>query len=115
MIRRPPRSPLFPYTPLFRSERGADAMAPIGWAGPAVSPPRLVSDVAAGSRGSTAAGHPSRDGLRRMSGSNPLSRGHPINHHVTGALSPRSEISLGARRPHGEHRLRVDQEVGAVD
>src|SRR5260370_29493375 len=33
MIRRPPRSTLFPYTTLFRSAYGADSRAPAGGAG----------------------------------------------------------------------------------
>src|SRR5256885_11714981 len=31
MIRRPPRSTLFPYTTLFRSERGAEGVEPGNW------------------------------------------------------------------------------------
>jgi len=36
-----------------------------------------------------------------MSGRNPPLRGTPTHHHVTGAQSPRTEISLGARWPRG--------------
>src|SRR2546426_1899031 len=32
MIRRPPRSTLFPYTTLFRSKSGQDCRDPSGWA-----------------------------------------------------------------------------------
>src|SRR3712207_8000519 len=41
MIRRPPRSTLFPYTTLFRSVEAADKLPPVG-AGAAL---RLVGDV----------------------------------------------------------------------
>src|SRR3712207_7659646 len=34
MIRRPPRSTLFPYTTLFRSQRSGHHRAPPGWLGP---------------------------------------------------------------------------------
>src|SRR2546426_2534815 len=37
MIRRPPRSTLFPYTPLFRSPRGAPSVG--GCGGPSRGPP----------------------------------------------------------------------------
>src|SRR5687768_18030666 len=40
MIRRPPRSTLFPYTTLFRSQRVAAAMLPAGWDNP-VAPAAL--------------------------------------------------------------------------
>src|SRR5690348_18110699 len=33
MVRRPPRSPLFPYTTLFRSERGDRPLADLGAGG----------------------------------------------------------------------------------
>src|SRR3712207_8867104 len=36
MIRRPPRSTLFPYTTLFRSDRGASAAAAAGGSGRAL-------------------------------------------------------------------------------
>ena len=55
------------------------------------------------------------DGLRRMSGSNPPPRGHPINHHVTGATpSPRTEISLGARAAAGNGNGKVIEGVSAM-
>src|SRR2546425_10230568 len=39
MIRRPPRSTLFPYTTLFRSREGRGASAERGWSGPRVRRP----------------------------------------------------------------------------
>ena len=68
------------------------------------SPPLAVSpvvDVAARSRAATAAGALVPAGPKEMSGGDPPLWGTPTHHHVTGALSPRTEISLGARRPHG--------------
>jgi hypothetical protein len=59
----------------------------------AVSP---VVDVAAGTCAATAAGALVPSGPIRLSGGNPLLRGTPTHDHVTGALSPRAEISLGA-------------------
>src|SRR5258708_24993900 len=41
MIRRPPRSTLFPYTTLFRSRRGAVGGRPAAEGGPAADCPRL--------------------------------------------------------------------------
>src|SRR4051794_41664338 len=38
MIRRPPRSTLFPYTTLFRSCCGATPSLPTGWSGSASAP-----------------------------------------------------------------------------
>src|SRR2546430_7536776 len=54
MIRRPPRSTLFPYTPLFRSSRGSRGRAP--------PPPAPGADG-------------SREGRRRRGGSTPIRRG----------------------------------------
>src|SRR3712207_7685316 len=36
MIRRPPRSTLFPYTTLFRSEHDPEKLRAVRWRGPAV-------------------------------------------------------------------------------
>src|SRR2546430_10124254 len=42
MIRRPPRSTLFPYTTLFRSEIEYDVLRPEGWPmGVTLEPPRI--------------------------------------------------------------------------
>src|SRR2546430_13468523 len=52
MIRRPPRSTLFPYTTLFRSRAGADSAGvddPLG--------DRVEQRTGAGERGIVAAGH----------------------------------------------------------
>src|SRR5438034_7279893 len=50
MIRRPPRSPLFPYTTLFRSRRGGPAVARRRAGrpgdGPAPAHPGVVKDAA---------------------------------------------------------------------
>src|SRR5256885_6980197 len=63
MIRRPPRSTLFPYTTLFRSRRRNSADQPgieryrndvvgaIGWARAAIGDRDLVGDVLAGELG----------------------------------------------------------------
>src|SRR2546422_7160785 len=57
MIRRPPRSTLFPYTTLFRSQRGGDRAGAADWLGPV--PPRAAalqparSRLACGDRKST--------------------------------------------------------------
>src|SRR2546422_2827635 len=47
MIRRPPRSTLFPYTTLFRSGRGTEAVGenPLGREQPAVDPDVVVEVV----------------------------------------------------------------------
>src|SRR2546422_11114006 len=47
MIRRPPRSTLFPYTTLFRSGRGTEAVGenPLGREQPAVAPDVVVEVV----------------------------------------------------------------------
>src|SRR2546429_4792049 len=44
MIRPPPRSPLFPYTPLFRSVRGLGGH--VYWADTAEDARRIVTDIA---------------------------------------------------------------------
>src|SRR2546422_4147810 len=46
MIRRPPRSTLFPYTTLFRSCKAFDEMQEMGWIG--AERPRMVVVQAAG-------------------------------------------------------------------
>ena len=56
----------------------------------------------------------SRPARNRMSGGNPPLRGHPTHHHVTGAPSPRTEISLGARRPRGNDERPVRSIVPGV-
>src|SRR5690349_23290615 len=49
MIRRPPRSTLFPYTTLFRSRRGSES-GRLGMAGAAVVGPTKVEEIRAPTR-----------------------------------------------------------------
>src|SRR3712207_7160093 len=59
MIRRPPRSTLFPYTTLFRSEPGALEEHVVPGGGPGVrQPERLVQAAVRGGEGVAAAGAP---------------------------------------------------------
>src|SRR3712207_7484850 len=50
MIRRPPRSTLFPYTTLFRSSRGKDRWRALNSLAPPGRRPALSTDVADGTR-----------------------------------------------------------------
>src|SRR3712207_8484391 len=62
-IRRPPRSPLFPYTTLFRSSAAASLLTAAGHSGPtpgAYRPASVVGVGLGGPRGS-AIWHPHRD------------------------------------------------------
>src|SRR2546430_13586268 len=69
MIRRPPRSTLFPYTTLFRSRRGSVTVSR--------SAPRLLRRM--------------RLGLRRGRGLAPPESGEPARDHVEGGREDRSE------------------------
>jgi hypothetical protein len=76
-----------------------------------------VIDVAASSRAATAAGASLLAGPKEPSGGNPLSQGASPHHLVTGTLTPRTELSLGAPRPRGideRHRCSLVLEVIAV-
>src|SRR5256885_10356546 len=64
MIRRPPRSTLFPYTTLFRSRVGQPALADVGQL-----PQRLLEKVAGGpDEPAPPAGRHGRDGARPQVG-----------------------------------------------
>jgi len=73
-----------------------------------------VVDVAAGSGAATAVGALVPAGPKELSGGSPPPWGTPTHHHVTGAPSPRTEISLGARRPLGIHERPVRSPVFEV-
>src|SRR3989441_13355393 len=70
MIRRPPRSTLFPYTTLFRSPR-ARVLSRSGFSRPAVPDGRTLAVAARGDGTGVAGGGVGR---RRQSGSHPLGR-----------------------------------------
>src|SRR2546427_4264110 len=75
MIRRPPRSTLFPYTTLFRSHPGAAPPVPIETLAPAPPPPpaRPVAQPARPAAARTAAETPDRKSTRLNSSHSQIS------------------------------------------
>src|SRR3712207_7066254 len=62
MIRRPPRSTLFPYTTLFRSSDLFSAFYPFGYASPAISGLDLEAHGLVWRRSRGAVAHPDAEG-----------------------------------------------------
>src|SRR3712207_8692115 len=66
MIRRPPRSTLFPYTTLFRSPRRVDRLQPPGRVGRPSPAPDEAAEPSPGARDTTDPGrHPDGEGPAR--------------------------------------------------
>src|SRR5258707_14026470 len=101
MIRRPPRSTLFPYTTLFRSARATDSRyrAPGNGCGRG---PEAMGKAETASRNKNVSGAADR-GESRVGGTRAVSFSDPGHNEFRSAVRP-ADVSLG-RRPHGEGSL----------
>src|SRR5438874_10652150 len=99
MIRRPPRSTLFPYTTLFRSRRRGDAVVAAGGAGPGAGP-ALVAVHQAEAAAAAASGPARRP--RRDRKSTRLNSSHVEISYAVFCLKKKKKTDLNSR-VHGDN------------
>src|SRR2546427_10741425 len=118
MIRRPPRSTLFPYTTLFRSRRGGGARG-MGLSGGGVRYARLAQAAKPARRGTPRRARP-RAAARFAAAPGPRTRDRPGRAGARGARAVRDDpegraaVSVGAESRRGKRGLGTDSAVSAA-